>query len=77
MLCAGAFALLLATAVSNYLRIDVDTGDATLSQTLGQFMLPALPLGLALVLLALRAHAAATLVAALATLFYLFDWVML
>jgi hypothetical protein len=75
MLCAGAFALLLATAVSNYLRLDVNSGAASLGETLGQFMLPAVPLGLVLALLALRAQAAATVVSGLATLFYLFGWV--
>lgn len=77
MLCAGAFALLLATAVSNYLRLDVDTGSAPFSEYIGQFVLPAIPLGLVLALLALRSQAAATIVAGLGTLFYLFAWATL
>ena len=77
MLCAGAFALLLATAISNYLRLDVDTGTAPFSQYIGQFALPAVPLGLVVVLLALRSQTAATIVAGLGTLFYLFTWATL
>ena len=77
MLCAGAFALLLATAVSNYLRIDVDTGTAPFREYIGQFALPAIPLGLVLALLALRSKTAATIVAGLGTLFYLFSWATL
>ena len=77
MLCAGTFTLLLATAVSNWLRVDIDTGSATLGDTLGQFALPAVPLGLVLMLLALRTRATATLVAGGTTLFYLFAWATL
>lgn len=77
IMCASAFALLLATAISNFLRLDVDTGNATFGQYLGQFTLPAIPLGLVLLLLALRSQAAATIVAALATLYYIADWAML
>ncbi|MCW3849235.1 hypothetical protein OF829_18510 [Sphingomonas sp. LB-2] len=75
--CTAAFVMLIATAISNYLRLDVDTGGAPFGEYLGQFMLPAIPFGLVLVLLALRSRAAVTVVATLGTLFYLFDWMML
>ncbi|MEZ0243496.1 MAG: hypothetical protein ACAH11_08990 [Sphingomonas sp.] len=77
MLCAGAFTLLLATAISNFLRIDVNTGAAPFSEYLGQFLLPAIPLALVGVLLALRIRAAVTVFAVLATLFYLVVWARL
>ncbi|MDF7774101.1 hypothetical protein P1X14_02480 [Sphingomonas sp. AOB5] len=77
IMCASAFVLLLATAISNFVRVDVDTGDATFGQYLGQFTLPAMPLVLVLVLVALRSRVATTIVAAFSTLYYLADWVML
>jgi hypothetical protein len=77
MLCAGAFALLLATAISNFLRLDVDTGGAPFGEYIGQFLLPAIPLALVLVLLALRSRALVTVVATLGTLFSLFVWATL
>ncbi|NML04778.1 hypothetical protein [Sphingomonas sp. G-3-2-10] len=77
IMCASAFALLLATAISNFLRIDVDTGDATFGQYLGQFTLPAMPLALVALLLVLRSRAATTIVASFGTLYYIADWAML
>lgn len=77
MLCAGAFTLLIATAISNFIRLDVDTGNAPFGEYLGQFMIPAIPLALVVVLLALRVRAAVTVVATLGTLLCLFDWATL
>lgn len=77
LLCAFSFLLLLATAISNFLRVDVDTGTAPFGDYMEQFALPAIPLGLTLALLALRSHAAATVVATLGSLFYLVWWVIL
>jgi len=69
--------MLLATAISNYL-IRVATIDvANWPEFLGQFMLPAIPLILALLLLAARSQAAATVVASLGTLVCLFYWATL
>jgi len=76
MFCAGAFVLLMATATSNYL-IRVATIDvANWPEFLGQFMLPAIPLAVAIVLLAARNHAAATLVAGAGTALSLGLWAM-
>ena len=77
MVCAGAFLLMLATSISNYLIWISTVGVADWSGFLGEFVLPAIPLALALVLLAIRSKVAATMVATLGTLFYLFVWATL
>jgi hypothetical protein len=75
VLCAGAFMLLTATAFSDYI-VRLAAGEtADWGQFFGQFAVPAVPMVLALVLLAARVRATASMVAIGGTLLYLLLWV--
>lgn len=76
-LCVGAFALLLATAISDYLIRIATVETADWPHFLGQFAIPAMPLGVVALLLLTRSHVSATLVGAAGTLFYLAAWLTL
>ena len=75
-LCGGSFALLLATAVSNYLMRAATVETADWLTFFGQFEMPALPILLMLALLATRNRAMATLVAVAGASLYIFLWMV-
>lgn len=75
MACAGAFLLLTATAFSDTI-MRVAAGEAAdWGGFFGQFMMPSVPLALALALLAARGRAAASMVGLGGAALYLLLWV--
>jgi len=73
--CAGAFALLVATAFSDTIVRVAGGETADWGHFLGQFAMPSVPLVLALVLLVARVRTAASLAGFGGALLYLLLWV--